>query len=231
MMADEADLLDADLFHRMLDVPAIESFFEGVVRRSGHEHGYTFEVFLVARELHIGLDPKDLWMQVTLGEKMGPDFARLIGEGAARRARLMQAKSYQDIGVLLRPTETGEILRQVQSDLRRFKEQGGFAIDGIPLDRIVDFKIDWWRLRTKSIHVEGFTEQQLRSLDPSVARPARNAFYDQHVAAKVEAINAALADASFMAELGIDPPPFSIAVELVDQILLPNGDELIRNLP
>lgn len=229
MMADQADLLGPDVFHKMLEVPAIESFFEGVVRRSGHEHGYAFEVFLVARELFLDLDPKDLWMQVTLGEKMGPDFARMIGTGAARRARLMQAKSYQDISALLRPTDTGEILRQVQSDLRRFKEQG-FAIDGIPIDRVVDFKIDWWRIRTKSLSVEGFTEAQLRSLDPAVAAPARAAFEAQYVTEKVDEINALLADAGFMDELGIDPPPFSVAVELVDQVLLPNGDELIRSI-
>ena len=114
IMADEADQDRApELFEQVLEVQGIESFLAMVLQKSGFEHGYVFEVFLVLRRLFENGDPAKIWMQIVVDGKQGPDIGYILGEGLARTVRLIQAKSYRDINALMRPTATGEYLAPV----------------------------------------------------------------------------------------------------------------------
>lgn len=231
IMRDECDLIAPNLIDDLLTVPGIESFIETVVRRSGHEHGYRFEVFVAFREIFEGADPADLWMQVMIDGKMGPDIVRVITrDNGTVVGRIMQAKSYRSLTALLSSADSGEIRRQILSDIKRISGDG-FRVKGpdgisIPVDPQIDFKIDWWRLRMESFDVPGVDPNDLKSMNTSRATAARQAFYDQHVRAKVDELNDWMASPEFRSELGLGPydpmPVFNLNVELTDQIV-PSG--------
>ncbi len=226
MMADEATALKApDLYEEVFDIPGIESFIEQVVRKSGYEHGYVFEVFLAMRELMQSVSPENLWMQVYVNGKMGPDIVRVMLEnGKAVAARIIQAKSYRNLNELLGAGGVGEIKRQLLSDLYRIVGDG-FQVTGpggvrLPVDELIEFKIDWLRLRITEFIIDGIDPEDLRSFDPTVAAKARQAFFDQIVKPRIDEINAWMKTEAFKIELGLDPedwiPDFTLVVELVD---------------
>ncbi len=231
IMRDECDLIAPNLIDDLLTVPGIESFIETVVRRSGYEHGYRFEVFVAFREIFEGADPASLWMQVMINGKMGPDIVRVITrQDGTVVGRIMQAKSYRSLTALLSPADSGEIRRQILSDIKRISGDG-FRVTGpdgvpIPVDPRIDFKIDWWRLRMESFDIPGVDPNDLKSMSTSRAAAARQAFYDQHVRAKVDELNDWMASPQFRSELGLGPydpmPVFNLNVELTDQIV-PSG--------
>ena len=230
MMKDEADLLGPDLINDLLRVPGIESFIESVVHKSGYEHGYRFEVFLAVRDLFVGHDRADLWMQVFVDGKMGPDIVKVLRDGNTVTGRIVQAKSYKNLNALLSSGDSGEIRRQILSDLQRIKGDN-FRITGpggevIDVDPQIDFKIDFFRVRLKSFKIEGVDPADLRAApNTAAAQRAREAFYDQHMRAKVDEINEWLASPELRAELGLGPddvmPNFTLNVELADQVILP----------
>lgn len=231
IMRDECDLIAPNLIDELLTVPGIESFIETVVRRSGHEHGYRFEVFVAFREIFEGADPANLWMQVMIDGKMGPDIVRVFTrQDGTTVGRIVQAKSYRSLTALLSPAESGKIREQILSDIRRIQGDG-FRVTGpngnkIPVDPQIDFKIDWWRLRMESFDIPGIDPNDLKSLDTAKATAAREAFYNRHVKAKVEELNDWMASPEFRAEMGLGPydpmPTFNLRVELTDQIV-PSG--------
>ncbi len=195
MIADEAAVQNVpDMLDDVLNIPGIESFIEQVVRKSGYENGYVFEVFLAIRELLQGTLPENLWGQVYLNGQMGPDFIRVILEdGQAVAARIVQAKSYRSLRELLGSGNIGEIQRQLLSDLQRLTKDG-FQITGpnglkLPIDEIVEFKIDWLHLRKSELAIAGIDPEKLHSLDPKVAEEARQAFYDVVMKEKINKIN------------------------------------------
>lgn|GEM_PF-5641814 len=229
MMKDEADLLGPDLINDLLRVPGIESFIESVVHKSGYEHGYRFEVFLAVRDLFVGVNRSDLWMQVFVNGKMGPDIVKVLRDVTPPRGRIIQAKSYKSLNALLSPSDSGEIKRQILSDLRRIKDDG-FRLTGpdgsmIDVDTQIDFKLDFFRLRLTSFEIPGVSMADLRSANPTVAAQARDAFYNAHMRSKVDEINAWLASPEIRVDLGLGPndplPNFTLNVELADQVILP----------
>jgi hypothetical protein len=227
IMADEADLIGPELLDKLLRVQGVESFLEMVLQKSGYEHGYTFEVFLVLRELFDELDPSRIWMQIVVGGKQGPDIGRIIVDELGRRVRLIQAKSYRDINALLRPSETGEIWRQMRSDLLRLKADG-FMVTGpdgtrLPIDRTIEFAIDWWHLRKTSFRMDGIDPADLHSLRESTDEVSE-AFKTKYVNDKVAELQAYLDSPEFRAELGLaeGEPGFVLDVKIVDRIL-PEG--------
>lgn len=224
IMSDEADLMGPALFEELFRVKGVESFLEMVLQKSGYEHGYTFEVFLVVRELFGGLDPSRIWMQIVVGGKQGPDIGRIIGEGAARKVRLIQAKSYRDLNALLRPSETGEIWRQMRSDLLRLAADG-FLVTGpdgtrLPIDRTIEFAIDWWHLRKTSFRIDGIDSADLHSVRESTEQVS-DAFRAKYVNDKVAELQAYLDSPELRAELGLaeGDPGFVLDVKIVDRIL------------
>jgi hypothetical protein len=242
IMADEADLLGGDLFELMLRVDGIESFLATVIHNSGWEHGYVFEVYLVVRELFQVADPTKLWMQIVVGGKMGPDLGRLVmedalgrivaeGEQGALRVRLIQAKSYQDLDSVLRPSDTGKIWAQLKSDLLRLKEDG-FLVTGptgqLEISRTIEFKVDWFHLRKTSIEIPGIDAAQLHGMREST-QEVKDAFRIKYVDNKVARLNAMLDSPEFRFELGLDQtlgvhsgvPGFKLEVEIVDRIFPP----------
>lgn len=223
MMEDEADAIFAPL-DDLLEVAGIESFLEQVIHKSGYEHGYRFEVFLAARALFEGYPPSDLWMQVFVNGKMGPDMVRIIERAGQRMARIIQAKSYQSLDDLLGEGGVGEIKRQLLSDLKRvagdgFHVTGPDGVTRLPVDALIEFKLDWLRLRLSAFTIEGIDPAALRSLDPN----ARAEFHRLYVAPRVDAINTWLKSNELRAELGLKPgdvmPNFALRVDLVDQLL------------
>lgn len=230
MMRDEADLLGPNLFDDLLDIPGIESFIESVVHRSGFEHGYRFEVFLAVRDLFQGVSKNDLWMQVFVNGKMGPDIVKVIRDDGPLRGRIVQAKSYKSLSALLGAGETGEIRRQLLSDLKRIKDDG-FQITGpdgvkIPVDERIDFKLDFFRVRLTSFEIDGIDPSDLRAApNTAAAQRAREAFYNQHMKPRIDEINDWMRSPEFRTELGLGPndplPNFTLDVELADQVILP----------
>jgi hypothetical protein len=226
MMADETELIGSELFEHLLKVQGIESFLEMVLKKSGYEHGYTFEVFLVLRELasHAVPDPSKIWMQLVVGGKQGPDIGRILGEGADRRVQLIQAKSYRDIKAVMRPTDTGEIFKQMRSDLLRLAKDN-FMVTGpdgtkLPIDRQLLFAVDWWHLRTTSFRMEGIDPKELHAMHVPPAAASLD-FYDRYIHKKLVDLQEELNSPKFRKELGLpdDDPGFTIDVDIVDRIL------------
>lgn len=236
MIADTAETFGEALFPQLLQVQGIGSFLERVIRGGGYEHGYVFEVFVVARELFQGTNVGQLWMQVWVNGKMGPDIVRVItheaGGAVHLEARLVQAKSFRDLNQLI--SATGEVRGQLTSDLRRLAE-AGFKITGpngevVPIAEVIEFKIDWSRLDKSFPDIEqvlkkaGLDLPDLRSMDPTRSARARQVFYDNYMATQVNELNAWLKSAEFRQAIGVADddwlPDFGVQVDLVDQVVL-----------
>jgi hypothetical protein len=230
MMHDEVQWSPA-LFELMLDLPGIELFLPSVIKKAGYEHGYTFEIFLVARELFLREDPRKLWMQIVVGGKAGPDLGRLIDEDGVTRVRLIQAKSYEDLGTLLRASKSGEIWSQLSSDLRRLTKDGFRVADPtdptnwLEISRTIEFKIDWFHLRKTSFEIPNVKPEDLHALGQS-SNAVKEAFYNANVRDEVAALQKLLDSPEFRFEIGLDQelgvhsgvPGFKLEVEIVDQI-------------
>ncbi len=224
ILADEADLIGPELLEQLLEVKGIESFLEMVLQKSGHEHGYVFEVFLVVRELARVGDPDRIWMQIVVGGKQGPDIGRILDDAAGVRVQLIQAKSYRDVNALMRPSDTGEIWRQMRSDLIRLAKDN-FMVTGpdgtrLPIDRRIEFAVDWWHLRTTSFRMEGIDPAELHALGEPPAAVSL-AFYDRYIHDKLVKLQEELDSPAFRAEIGLadTDPGFSIDVDIVDRII------------
>jgi hypothetical protein len=231
IMADEAGLIGPELLTKLLDVDGIETFLSMALKKSGHEHGYAFEVFLVLRKLYDEVSPADIWMQLVVAGRQGPDIGRVMLNAVGQRVvRLTQAKSFQDIGAIMRPTASGEIFSQIRSDLLRLAKDG-FMVTGpdgtvLAIDETIEFAVDWFHLRRTAFRIDGIKPGELHGLHEA-SDAVRDAFFERYVRENTEKIQAMLDSPEFRDELAklAHPrpvPSFKLEVSVVDRIF-PDG--------
>jgi hypothetical protein len=159
---DEAKTLETfslpatDLFAKFLEVPGAEGFFQTILSRAPHEHGYVFEQVLnfnlIDALLRKGLNPGErLIIQAKIGGQSAQDALLIVIEAGERIAQTYQAKSFRSLAELARASRgsadladsvalgeaSGEIIQQAWKDLRRVLGSGGRAVDsatGKPVD-------------------------------------------------------------------------------------------------
>jgi hypothetical protein len=229
MMADEVQW-SPGLFDKLLEVGAIESFLPMVIKKAGHEHGYTFELRVAARELFgdgaTEVDPARLWLQLVVGGKAGPDLGVVVAEEGIQRVRLIQAKSYRDLGALLRASDSGEIWRQLSSDLRRLQETGFRVTNGtaeLEISQTISFKIDWYRLRRDSFQMVPFSPEELHLARES-SDAVKDEFRRRYVDDSVKKLQELLDASPYRHPNG---QPFKLEVEIVDQTFPDVVDETV----
>lgn len=147
----------------VLSVNNIEDYFKDVITTSTYEHASEFEIYGLCKLLgESGVQPADVLFQLALVGRKGPDIIHFV----AGEAKVIQYKSFKNLSGLLTTTDSSAIYKQFVTDIKRLADNDFLvdALDGggkVPVNRTIEFKIDWTRVKGAAEATFGAMEDQL----------------------------------------------------------------------